>query len=97
MTVVDSALTREVMRDISKRPVDISGLDVHASQGIVYIRGRIEKLRGYHEDLDLHEELGIIVRLLRQKPGIRDVCVEVELGGPSIRERTSPHRKATYY
>lgn len=87
MSVVDSAMTREVLRMISKRSVDIAYLDVHVTHGVVYLRGRLEKLRGYHEDVNLEEELHVILKVLRQRPGIRDVCCEVDLSGPSLRER----------
>lgn len=95
--MADSAMTREVLRDIAKRPVDVSGLDVHVTHGVVYLRGRMEKLRGYYEDTNLEEELHIIVRTLRQKSGISDVCCEVTLGGETIRERLSPHVKRARY
>jgi len=87
MSVVDSAMTREVLRDITKRPVDVSNLDVHVMHGVVYLRGRIEKLRGYHEDLDLDSEIHTILKLLRQKPGIRDICCEFAVGPVSIKDR----------
>lgn len=69
MSVVDSAMTREVLRDISKRPVDISQLNVHVTHGVVYLAGRVEKVRGYHQEIDLREEMNIIVRLLKQSRG----------------------------
>lgn len=97
MSIVDSAMTREVLRDIGKRPVDASRLDVHVTHGVVYLRGMIEKVRGYHDDVDLQEELQIIIKLLRQKPGISDVCCEVELAGPSLRDRMKPNVRRTYY
>ena len=96
MSVVDSAMTREVLRDISKRPVDISNLNVHVMHGVVHLAGRVEKVRGYHEDIDLHEEMNIIVRLLKQKPGIRDVCCEVDLVGLSLSDRVTPRKKGNY-
>ena len=97
MTVVDSALTREVFRDISKRPVDTSGLEVHAMHGVVHLSGRLDKLRGYYGDLDIHEELNIILKLLKQKPGVREVICEVNFAGPSLTERLSPTKKRGYY
>ncbi len=98
LSVVDSAMTREVLRDISKRPVDISQLNVHVTRGVVHLQGRVDKLRGatYHE-MDLHEEMNIIVRLLKQKPGIRDVCCEVELMGDSLSTRSAPSRRMTHF
>ena len=97
MSVVDSAMTREVLRDISKRPVDISQLSVHVAHGVVYLAGRVEKVRGYYQDIDLHEEMNIIVRVLKQKPGIRDVCCEIDLAGLSLSDRVSPHKMESHY
>lgn len=92
MSVVDSSMTRDALREIGKRPIDASGLEVHVIHGVAYMRGRIEKIRGYYEDRDLHEELITIVKVLRQKPGIRDVVCEVDLGGLTLRERLSSRR-----
>jgi len=85
-------MTRDALREIGKRPIDASGLEVHVIHGVAYMRGRIEKIRGYYEDRDLHEELITIVKVLRQKPGIRDVVCEVDLGGLTLRERLSSRR-----
>ncbi len=89
MSVVDAAMTREIMRDLAKRP--IANMDIHVMRGVVYLRGRLEPLRGYYENLDLTEELRVIVKSLRQKRGIRDVCCEVELGCASLEERLKKH------
>ena len=97
MSVVDSAMTRDVLRDISKRSLDISQMTVHVMHGVVHLGGHVERLRGYHDDVDLHEEMNIIVRLLKQKPGIRDVCCEVDLAGLSLTERTVPRQKHSYH
>jgi hypothetical protein len=87
-------MTREVLRDISKRPVDISLLSVHVTHGVVHLQGRVEKLRGSEDNMDLHEEVSLIVRLLKQKVGIRDVCCEVELGGgDSLSKRYAAGRR----
>jgi hypothetical protein len=97
MSVVDSAMTREVLRDISKRPLDISQMSVHVTRGVVYLAGRVEKLRGFYQDIDMHEEMSIIVRLLKQKPGIRDVCCEVDIAGLSLSGRAAPRNNTDYY
>ncbi|OFX16413.1 MAG: hypothetical protein A2Z18_01045 [Armatimonadetes bacterium RBG_16_58_9] len=96
MSIADASMTRDVLRDLGRRPVDISNLDVHVQHGVVYLRGRIDKLRGYYEDMDLEEELNIILKCLHQKTGITDVVCEVDLQGPSIRERMSPRRRRYY-
>jgi len=97
MSVIDAAMTREVLRDISKRPVDISQLNVHVTHGVVHLQGRVEKLRGHHDNMDLTEEMNLIVRLLRQKPGVRDVCCEVELVSDALSRRFTPARRAAHY
>jgi len=97
MSVVDSAMTREVLRDISKRPLDFSQMSVHVMRGVVYLAGRVEKLRGFYQDVDMHEEMSIIVRLLKQKPGIRDVCCEVDIAGLSLSGRAAPRNNTDYY
>lgn len=93
MSVIDSAMTREIMRDISRRPLDTSQLAVHVMHGVVYMQGRIEKLGGEHQNVDLHEEINIIVRMLKLKPGIRDVCCEVDLGGLTLIDKAQEKKK----
>lgn len=93
MSVTDSQMTREVVREISKRPVDSSHLEVHVMHGVAYLRGRLERLRGYHEDTDLEKEHRAIVRLIRLKPGIIDVCSEVDYGGPTVKQRLREESK----
>lgn len=97
MSLVDSAMTREVLRDISKRPLDISDLHVSVMHGVVYLRGRIDKIRGYHSDIDLRDELRVIGHVLRQKSGVREVICEVDLCGLSLAERADGKKKQSYY
>lgn len=92
VSVVDSAMTREVLRDISKRSLDISQMSVHVTHGVVHLQGRVDTLRGCYDNVDLHDEMNLIVRLLRQKPGIRDVCCEVDFGGQPLEEKVEAKR-----
>ncbi|NLN76137.1 MAG: BON domain-containing protein [Armatimonadetes bacterium] len=93
MSVVDSAMTREVLRDISKRPLDISRLNVHVMRGVVHLTGRVDKVRGNAGFLDLQEEMNIVVRILRQKPGVRDVCCEVDFAELPVPDKLTKIRK----
>lgn len=68
-----------VLREINKRRIDTSLMDVHVIHGVVYIRGVVRPLRG--QPVDLNQELEIIRRILRQKPGIRDVIIDVTIRG----------------
>ncbi|MCX6377202.1 MAG: hypothetical protein NTU88_14425 [Armatimonadetes bacterium] len=75
MPAEDAQTTRLVQREIGRRYIDITRLDVKAIHGVVYLRGSIAKLRGHN--VDLRHELEIINRVLRGKPGIRDVVIDV--------------------
>ena len=79
MPVEDAEMTRMVRREISRRYVDSTHLDVRVMHGVVYLRGWLDRLRGHYEKVDLRDELAIIHRILIQKPGIRDVIVEVDM------------------
>jgi hypothetical protein len=97
VSIEDSTMTRDVLRDIGKHPVDISELQIHVQHGVVYISGRIGKVRGYYADIDLHEEFQLIVKVLRQKMGIRDVCCDVQLNAETLKEKLSPHPRRVQY
>ena len=44
--------------------------------GVVYLRGQIKPLLG--QECDLKAEMLIIHRILRSRPGVREVVLEVE-------------------
>ncbi len=75
MSSSNAMMTRMVRREIGRRFIDSSRLDVKVVHGTVYLRGQISRLRGH--DLDLDVELDTICRILRQRQGIRDVIVDV--------------------
>jgi hypothetical protein len=77
MSVEDATQSRAVMREISKRPIDSTLLNVHVSHGVVYLRGVARKLRNVETDME--QEMQIICRILRQTPGIREVINEVTI------------------
>jgi len=77
MPAEDAHMTRLVQREITRRYIDSTGLNVKAIHGVVYLRGYIRKLRGH--DVDLEHELEIIDRVLRGRPGVRDVIIEVDI------------------
>ena len=80
MPVEDAEMTRMVRREISRRYIDSSNLDIRVMHGVVYLRGWVERLRANAVQVDLKEEVELIHRILIQRPGIRDVVVEVEYG-----------------
>lgn len=76
MAVGDAECTRMVQRELSRRYVDTSLMDIRVIHGVVYMRGIMRRLRT-HPNVDLERESEIIRKILRQKPGIRGVIWEV--------------------
>lgn len=72
----DSAQTRMVQRELARRYIDTTMVDVRVMHGIVYVRGLLKHLRT-HSEVDLEREADIIRKILRQKPGIREIIWEV--------------------
>ena len=77
MPAEDATMTRLVRREVSRRYIDATRLDIKAMHGVVYLRGSIARLRGH--DVDLKKELEVIHRVLRGKSGIRDVIIDVTI------------------
>ena len=65
-----------VRREMARRPIDTSMVDVYVTHGVVYLRGTIRPVRGH--DIDLQQEITILMSVLKQKQGIRDVINELQ-------------------
>lgn len=65
---------RSVRKELARRPIDTTLAQVTISHGIVRISGQVRAMRGHV--MDLRAEMEMIARVLRQKPGIRDVILE---------------------
>lgn len=72
----DAATARLVRREILRRRMDDSRLEINVMHGVVYLRGVVRALDT--TPIDLGAELHILYRILRSRPGIRDVIIEVE-------------------
>jgi hypothetical protein len=71
----DIEMMRTVRREVARRPIDTSLMTIYISHGIVYLRGQVRAMRGH--ELDLPEELKLMAKVMKQRPGIRDVVIEV--------------------
>ena len=60
-----------VRREMARRPIDCAMVDVYVTHGVVYLRGVVRGVRGH--DIDLKQEISILMTVLKQKQGIRDV------------------------
>lgn len=72
----DIIATKLTRREFNKHLVDVTQADIRVSHGTVVIRGTIQQQRGAHY-ADVEEETKRIVRILRQRPEVRDVVLDV--------------------
>jgi hypothetical protein len=79
MSVQDAGMARMAQREITRRAIDTSKLDVRCSHGVIHMRGVVGRIHGH--DVDLKHELEVVARSLRGRPGVRDVIIEVDLTG----------------
>jgi len=73
----DAEITRMVQREIGRRNVDASRIDIRVIHGMVYVRGTLRHLRT-HPEVNLEQEAEILRKTLRLRPGIRGVVWEAE-------------------
>ncbi len=78
MPVEDSSTARQIRHELFRRYVDTTDIDVRIFHGVCYMRGNLRKLHLY-PDVDLEHEAEIIRKIVRQKPGIRELIWEVNL------------------
>lgn len=61
---------------LGRRGIDAATADVRVMHGVCYIRGTVTAIRGGGVT-DLREAMAHCARLLKQRPEIRDVVVDV--------------------
>ncbi len=73
MPLEDKQLRLRCMREIARRNVDSSRMDLECRGDVVYMRGRLRPLRGRGARIDMSKELEAIKQNLLRIPGIRDI------------------------
>ena len=63
--------------EFARRGVDISRADLYVMHGILYIRGEVKPMPK-SLILDMNSEMGIITKILRQRPEIRDIVLDIK-------------------
>jgi hypothetical protein len=63
--------------EFARRGIDISRADLYVMHGIMYMRGEIKTLPKSTIS-DLNVEMGIVTKILRQRPEIRDIVLDVK-------------------
>jgi hypothetical protein len=67
---------KAVRAEFAKRGIDITRADIRVMHGVCHIRGTLAKLpHAVFEDLD--EEIHHLVKVVRQRPEIREVALEI--------------------
>jgi hypothetical protein len=79
----DVVATKLARREFNRHLVDVTMADIRVSNGIVYIRGMVQAQRTAHY-ADVEEECQRIVRILKQRPEIRDVAMDVTFRKPYV-------------
>ncbi|MER3417891.1 MAG: hypothetical protein C4343_01995 [Chloroflexota bacterium] len=72
--------------EFARRGVDISRCDLSVLHGVCYVRGEIASLPGATFD-DLERQVNLMQRVLRQRPEIRDVVMDIKLPQSEITKR----------
>ncbi len=63
--------------EFARRGVDISRADLYVMHGIMYLRGEVKPMPKSNI-ADMNVEMGLISKILRQRPEIRDIVLEVK-------------------
>lgn len=70
----DVSATKLARSEFSKRQLDTTALDLRVTHGVCYIRGVVKAVKGGPPDV--RAEVDLISKVLRQRPGIRDVIID---------------------
>ncbi|MBC7327334.1 hypothetical protein H5T87_04370 [bacterium] len=73
----DAILAKSIMSELTRRRLNTSGVIITASNGIVRIQGTIRRIRG--DNRDLNYELERARDIIKRKPGVRDVVINVKI------------------
>ncbi len=71
MPLEDKQLRLRCMREIARRPIDYSQLQIQAINGIVRMAGVLRPIRG--NVVDMNRELRIIIDSLERLPKVKEV------------------------
>ena len=69
---------RVARAEFGRRGIDLGRADLMVMHGVCYVRGEVGRLPGSQYD-DLNRELVLVQKVLRQRPEIRDVVLDIKL------------------
>lgn len=70
----DNAAAKIVRKEFARRPIDTSRMLIRVAHGTVYLDGQVS-MAGLHRGVDIKTEMDHMVKILKQRQGIRDVVL----------------------
>lgn len=74
---------RVARAEFGRRGIDLGRADLMVMHGVCYVRGEVGRLPGSQYD-DMNRELMLVQKVLRQRPEIRDVVLDVKLPAAEV-------------
>ncbi len=62
--------------EFARRGIDVSRADLYVMHGVLYMRGSVKPMPNA-TFTDMASEMGLVMKILRQRPEIRDIVAEV--------------------
>ncbi len=84
MPVEDIEMVRAVRREMARRCLDTGETQVCCMRGVVHLTGRVRPVKG--REAEFGEEINVLYRVLKQRPGVRDVVMEWDTGAHKLGE-----------
>lgn len=63
--------------EFARRGLDITRSDLYVMHGVMYMRGEVSLMPNVHVT-DINAEMNLVTKILRQRPEIRDIVMEVK-------------------
>ena len=73
----DVGASKAARRMFGKRGIDVSGADVRVHHGVCAVRGVVGLIKGVEVSGDIKEVTQQVCNLLRRRPDIREVTLDV--------------------
>lgn len=86
MNALDAELIRAIRRELAKRPVDTTRMDLQVTNGRVIIGGTISNLRD-SPNVDLREELAIVEKIFSRNSLVKQLTVSVRFNQAEVEKK----------
>jgi hypothetical protein len=74
--------------EFSRRGIDISRSDLYVMHGVMYMRGEVKPMPNASFN-DISHELSLVTKVLRQRPEIRDIVMEIKHDEVHVKHQVS--------